>query len=498
MRKLTKFKAVLSLCLTLIVLLTTEGITAMADELPYDSYNYDYRKYIHYTPAPYIPERTVTGLNFDFGVDEDGKAYPAQFNNPQDMCQAPNGDIYIADTNNNRIVVLDSAMKKLIKVITNFQNGEKLDGFKSPNGVCVSERGWLYIADTNNKRVVVLDENDELLQIIENPQSESLDDTFVFNPMKVTVDYADRVYVIAKNMFEGIMVFESNGQFTNFFGTINVEISGWDKFWKRLASKEERANQQLFIPTEFTGIDIDPEGFVYASNIDATGVQAVRRLNPRGEDVIKKGENENVGGDLQIDGISEYSGPSQFTDVVYREKGIYSCLDRKRGRIFTYDHEGNLLYIFGGRGTQEGTFQLPVAVEDIGGRIAILDATKGAILCFKETEYGRLINEAVALRFDGDEAEAVALWERVLELDENNELANTGIGKAYLTAGDYEKAMYYLEIGMARDYYSIAYKRYRNQILTDNANWLLSGLVVLIGAWFVIKQVKKKKKGEVE
>jgi lysyl-tRNA synthetase class 2 len=107
-----------------------------------------------------------------------------------------------------------------------------------------------------NKRVVVLDETENVMQIIENPQSESLDDGFVFSPMKVTVDYADRVYVIAQNMFEGIMVFESNGQFTNFFGTINVEISAWDKFWKRLATKEERANQQLYIPTEFTGIDI--------------------------------------------------------------------------------------------------------------------------------------------------------------------------------------------------------------------------------------------------
>ena len=38
----------------------------MADELPYDSYNYDYREYIHYTPAPYIPSRTVSGLDFTY------------------------------------------------------------------------------------------------------------------------------------------------------------------------------------------------------------------------------------------------------------------------------------------------------------------------------------------------------------------------------------------------------------------------------------------------
>ncbi len=491
MRKLTKFKAVISLCLTLIVLLTTEGITAMADELPYDSYNYDYREYIHYTPAPYIPSRTVSGLDFTWG----GEALGA-FKTPQDMCLAENGDIYIADTGNNRIVILDNAMKNVKKVITTFNNNGEEDKFNSPYGVCVSERGWLYVADMKNKRVVVLDENENVMQIIENPQSESLDDGFVFSPMKVTVDYADRVYVIAQNMFEGIMVFESNGQFTNFFGTINVEISAWDKFWKRLATKEERANQQLFIPTEFTGIDIDPEGFVYASNIDATGVQGVRRLNPRGEDVIKKGANANVGGDLLIDGTSDYSGASQFTDVVYRDNGIYSCLDRKRGRIFTYDHEGNLLYIFGGLGTQEGTFTLAAAVEDIGGKIAVLDATKANIICFEETEYGRLINEAVSLRYDGDEAEAVAIWERVLELDENNELANTGIGKAYLTAGDYEKAMHYLEIGMARDYYSIAFKRFRNQVLTENLSWILTGILVLVVFWFGFKAYKKKKKGE--
>ena len=109
-----------------------------------------------------------------------------------------------------------------------------------------------------------------------------------------------------------------------------------------------------------------------------------------------------MGGDLWISGTSDYAGPSQFTDIVYRENGIYSCLDRKRGRIFTYDHEGNLLYIFGGLGTQEGTFFMPVAIEDIGGSLVVLDATGASIVCFEETEYGRLINDAVALRYDGD------------------------------------------------------------------------------------------------
>jgi hypothetical protein len=96
----------------------------------------------------------------------------------------------------------------------------------------------------------------------------------------------------------------------------------------------------------------------------------------------------------------------------------------------------------------------------------------------------------------------VELWQQVLLLDENNELANTGIGKAYLTAGDYKQAMKYLKLGMARDYYSVAYKRYRNDFLTKYANIYLTVIILLIIVFFVHRKLKKsgiikrgKKKG---
>ncbi len=491
MKKFFKWKKVVALSLAVLTLALAAGETVSASSLPYDTYNYDYREYIHYTPAAYVPASSIGGDDLTWQGANLGK-----FLNPQDLCKDSEGNVYIADTGNNRIVVLTSDMKNVVNVITSFDNNGQEDTFNQPYGVCVSENEKIYIADSQNRRVVILEKDGTFVGTVQNPQSESLDDGYVFTPLKVTVDYADRVYVIAQNMFEGIMVFENTGNFTGFIGTINVEISLWEKFWKRIATKEERSKQQLYIPTEFTGIDIDPDGFVYATNIDSTGTQGVRRLNPKGEDVIKKGENENVGGDLEIDGSTDYAGPSQFTDVVYRQNGIYTCLDRKRGRLFTYDHEGNLLYIFGGLGTQEGTFSMPVAVEDLGEQIIVLDATRAKVMTFDVTEYGRLINEAVALRYDGDESEAVGLWKRVLELDENNELANTGIGKAYLTAGEYELAMKYLEIGMNRDYYSIAFRRYRNELLINNASYFLTGIVVIIVAYQIFKRFRRKKNGK--
>ncbi len=482
-------------CISLMLLIALPVCSLADTDVPYMTYNYDYWGDVMYSPAAYLPAGNISGTAFTF----EGAPLGA-FRDPQDLCVSPTGDIYLADSGNNRVIVFDANLTYVKRVITGFENGAAFDSFRSPQGVAVSIKGQIYVSDTANKRVVVLNGDGTLSKIVENPESDVLGADFVFSPLKVAVDYADRIYVIADRMFQGIMVFESDGRFTGFFGTIKVSISLWDKFWRRLATKEERAKQRLYIPTEFTGIDVDDEGFVFASNVDATGTQAARRLNPRGEDVIRKGVRDSLGGDLWIDGFTEYAGPSKIVDIAYRGNGIYSLLDSRRGRIFTYDHEGNLLYIFGGLGTQVGTFTTPSAIDYTGDRIIALDRAQATILTFKPTEYGRLIDEAVALRFDGDEKLAVALWERVLELDENNELANTGIGKAYLAAGDNESAMKYLKRGMNRSYYSVAFKRYRNELFKENLEYILTGgavFIILLFAFFkVIKpRLKKRRAG---
>ena len=483
MRKFKSLKRITAFLLMSIVLFISLGEKAYAEELPYDTYNYNYREYIVITPAAYVPDEAVTGQMVGAG----------DFFEPQDFCVAEDGKVYVADTKNNRIVVLNKEMTETELIIDSFDNEGVADTFNQPYGVCVSENGQLYVADSMNKRIVVMTPEGEFIKIIDNPQSEILEEGFEFVPLKVTVDYADRVYVISRNAFEGILVFESDGNFTGYFGTIEVKITLWEKFWRKIATKEERAKQQLFIPTEFTGMDVDDGGFIYATNIDSDGVQAVRRLNPQGKDVIQKGENENVGGDLIMDVYGDYGGASEITDVVYRGKGMYSMLDRKRGRVFTYDKEGNLLYIFGGLGSQEGTFNTPIAIEESDGQLLVLDAYHNSIMKFDATEYGNLINQAIGLRYDGDETQAIEIWEKVLRLDENNELANSGIGKAYLTAGENAKAMKYLELGMNRKYYSVAWKRYRNEILTENMNMIMTLLVVLVIAWFVYSKFLKKK-----
>lgn len=466
--------------------------TVSASSVPYDTYNYDYWDYKIKTPAPYYPNGSVTGV----------KVGTKSFVNPQDICLDDQKRLYVADTGNNRIVIIENDLTTIYTEITSFIDSEgKEQTFNAPGGVCVSLSGKLYVCDTENRRVVVLKENEEtktfdFVTYVKDPKSGVLASDFEFKPKKVVVDYADRVYVIAKNVFQGIMAFDADGNFTGFYGTIKVTLSFWQKLWRRLSTKAQRSKQALYIPTEYTGVDIDDDGFVYASYIDDKGTQAAMRLNPKGEDVINK--TDHLAGDIvseeELD-YGPYSGYSYVVDITYRGKGIYSLLDSKRGRIFTYDHEGNLLYIFGGLGTQEGTFTTPIAIEDTGTAMLGLDAYTAQIYIYSPTDYGRLINEAVQLRYDGDETLAVSKWQQVLKYNENFELANVGIGKAYLTAGDYKNALKYLKLGKSKKYYSIAFRRYRNDLLRDNLGYALTGMVVLVIGVYVIKIIHKKRRG---
>ena len=217
MRGMKKARSFMAFLFALMITILSVSQDCMAAELPYITYNYDYWEDIIYTPAAYVPGDSVSGTSLSYQGESIGA-----FLNPQDLCKSPNGDLYVADTGNNRIVVLNQNMTKVKNIITGFDNNGKEDSFNAPYGVAVSEKNQLYIADSQNRRIVVLNPDGSLEKIVENPESEVLADDFVFTPLKVSVDYADRIYCIAQKMFEGIMVFETNGEFTGFFGTINV------------------------------------------------------------------------------------------------------------------------------------------------------------------------------------------------------------------------------------------------------------------------------------
>src|SRR5690625_5098314 len=132
------------------------------------------------------------------------------------------------------------------------------------------------------------------------------------------------------------------------------------------------------------------------------------------------------------------------------EYGVYSALDYKRGRIFTYDEDGNLLYVFGQIGEQRGTFRSPVALARINEDILVLDKGFNRLTRFKPTQFGQLVNQAVMYYNEGNDQKSAEYWHDVLQLDANYEVAYVGIGKALLMEGKNKEAMEYFENGYSR------------------------------------------------
>lgn len=491
----SKSKLISKFIIIVLVLSMIMQTAALADTLPYVTYNFDYWEDIVYTPAAYVPDGSISAnsLNLEGNL---GSIYDL-------YVDTKTGYIFLCDNTYSQIVVVDGTDYSLVTVIDEFYNTETgmMDTFSGPQGVYVSENGSLYVCDTNNARLCWFKQTGENTFEYEGHlessmlQSDILAEGYTFKPTKVCVDSADRIYIINMNEFQGILQLEKDGTFNGYFGTISVNISLWQKVWRTLSTKAQQQKSTMYIPTEYTGIDLDDDGFLYASYVDQNGTQAVMRLNSKGGDVVRKGANDNVGGDIigTTTSLNLYCGTNKIQDVVYCGDGIYSLLDNLRGRIFTYDSEGNLLYIYGGLGTQDGTFSSACAIETNGNQRLVCDINRNEVYIFSPTEYGTLINEAVACRYDGDESQAVDKWAQVLKLNENFEQAYIGIGKAYLNNGEYEKAMDYLSLGMSRSYYSIAYKRYRNNLLKENFNWIFGSIIVLLVAFLGYRVYKKSK-----
>lgn len=472
----------LLISIALISLIATSlPAAAFAADAPYEAYTYNYYRDSVPLPAPFLPERNVTGDQLGVGA----------FKDPNDVYVTDDGGVYILDSGNNRIVRTDGAWRGAA-IIDGFMNEGQMDTFNNPNGLHVGTEG-IYVADTDNNRVVVLSHSGELLRIVQSPKSDVLPADFKFAPLKLTVDEAGRLFVVARGIYEGLMQFDETGVFIGYAGTISVQQTFADRVWKMLSTDAQRARMQLFIPTEFSNVDIDDKGFVYATSVDPGSQTPIRRLNPSGQDVLKRFGYFPVMGDVRFRQFGNNAGPSRLTDIKVLGGGIYVAMDSYRGRLFAYNDEGELLYAFGGKGTQTGLFNTPVAVERIGDRLIVLDRGKRNLVVFEPTLFGKTVHAATTERYNGNDAQAVELWREVLRINSNYDLAYLGIGKSLLMERKNKEAMEYFKLGMQRDYYSLAYKRYRREVMQEHFGTFMSAAAIALAglaAFFIAKRLR--------
>ena len=175
--------------------------------------------------------------------------------------------------------------------------------------------------------------------------------------------------------------------------------------------------------------------------------------------------------DVEGDAIIE---ASTIVDVALGQNGTWSIADQLRGKIYTYDEQGNLLYVFGDK-TQAallGGIDTVISMVYNETDLLVYDKTVEAFTVYKRTEYGDLIAAALQNQRDRNYSEAVTYWRQILQSNSNFDQAYVGIGDSLYRAGKYEEAMEQYKYAHAIENYSEAFRNVRQV-------WLESYIIVV-------------------
>lgn len=427
---------------------------------------------------------------------------------PQDLYVDAAGSLYIADTGNDRVLIYDAQLHPVSVIDTIEFSGER-SALNRPEGVYVYPDGRLLIADTENERLVICDRQGRASAIVEKPENMvGVTEDGRFLPVKAAADSVGRLYVAARNVNYGFVRLDASGSFLGYVGAPAVQPDLFTLFWRRFSTQKQRDMLGQFVATEYSNIFIEERNFIWGtiSTLDSTALESaiasgdtsgnvtpVRRLNSMGQDVLKRNGTHAPLGDL-----SYTDTPSKIVDVAVSEYGIYSLLDSVKGHIFTYDENGNLLYVFGGIGVRKSGFRAPVSISYAGELLIVLDATLGELKVFEPTEYGALVREAIRAQKEGDIEKNYALWSRVVAQNTNFSYGYRGLGDAVMNQKDYKTAMAYYEQAVLPGDYSRAFVQQRRLTMQRVFPWIMGGILVLIAAacgWSVGRRIVRYCRG---
>ena len=311
----------------------------------------------------------------------------------------------------------------------------------------------LYLCDAGNHQVLILDsETLKVKQVVSAP--EDVDFASKFQPVKIVTDSMGRMYIISTNIYEGILLMNFDGKFMTFVVVNYTSLSFWDALKRSRKTEEQLAQETTILQTSFNNLTIDKDGFLYTvsgpvTNADGsvTTETMIKKINQTNKDVLKRNGYSKPIGDLITIKTGANAGTSNFVAIAINDYGVYTVADTKGNRLFTYDNEGNLLYISGGRGSQITNISIPVAITYQGDDILVLDKGNKCVMRYEPTEFAQNINKAVYYEYIGDMTLAADEWQNVINKNNAYELAYVGVGRKYYDEKRYLDAMEYFKNG---------------------------------------------------
>ena len=502
-------KKITSILSVIFVLLMIASIPVGAYS-SYQTYTYDIEGNPLSSPDAYTP--------LDQRIDSSVMGLSTPLNNVNDMIVDENRNIYLADTGNNRIVILDSFFKQK-KIISSFSNKGIPDSLSGPKGVFpTSER--IYVCDTGNSRIVVFDIEGNFEKVIPAPESNLFTSTDIYSPVALAVsatNSGDKLFVVSDTTTQGIIVMKENGEFESFIGAQKVDISFWTWIWRKLQTDEQRKTSSDIISDPYVNIAITDTDMLYAiSKVTASNIKnvitsksvsgdyaPVKLLNQKGDEIMRRNgfwppvgeidydlvttkDDYEITGDIKEAQKNGLGAPSTLVDVAAGPQKTWTTVDQTRSRIYTYDYDGNLLFAFGDKGSQVGNMERITAVDyQDDETMLIFDGDTNTITVFKITDYGRILMQALQHQNEYKYDLAVNDWREILKRNTNFDAAYIGIGTALARQGKYEEAIEYYKSAYDTKNYSAAYTIVRKEFIE---NWIF--VILLVAVVFIFIMIK--------
>jgi hypothetical protein len=420
-----------------------------------------------YTPNPrgagfftrtgdaYLPEFTFTNLGLQ---------------SPEDLFIADDDLMYIADTENKRVVVFDIASGTAVGTVEH-------ESIRMPTGVWKDRAGILYVADPVAKAVLCFNESGRLVKTYERPSAVAYGDRD-FAPRKVSVDSAGNLFVISEGVYDGVIQLSPDGLFLGYFTSNKIDLSFVERLQDLLFTEAQKANLLARAPVTFSNLYLDDRNILYTTTIgDETAA-------------VKK---HNAAGMAIVEGPS--SAESAAVDLWVSRTGIMVVVFAD-GETIIYTKEGDIIATFGYSyelADVAGLFDTPSAVAmDSRGALWYLDREKSFLQSYQPTPYIQDIYTALDYFDRGEYAASIRVWQEVLKVNQVSQIAHLSIGKNYLFLRDYDRALYHTRIANNREFYAESFWEVRNVWLQRNVIYIV-GIIVLLSVLLPVYRLLRRR-----
>lgn len=446
----------------LLILLLTSCLTAQA-ATPYRTFSLGSGMREVETQTAYEPIRAMTR----FG-DETLKS-------PTDLRMGPDGNLYIADNGNKRVVVVTTE-GELVKIIGLNAKGKAI--CKSVKGVYVDNDLNVYVADENGRMVYVFSPEGEIIREYAKPTHQLFGDKSAYKPTKIVLDKRGNLYIASNGNTNGIVQISpvGEGEFLGYYGANNSNVS-FLTLIKDALFKNNSLIMGDIVPVSVTNLCIDQKGMVYT--VTETGdMTSLRRLNVAGRNTMEP----------------DYITSGNSAVAVNASGSVFTAT--KSGYITEYTSEGAMLFTFGAfdAGDQRiGMFKSVTGlVVDDDYTLYVLDESLGSIQVLQPTEFADLVHHAFTLFQEGKYAASKEPWTEVLRMNSMFNYASTGLGEALYREGNFEEAMVAFRNGGEKQGYSDAWWEQRSNWLHSNMSTIIFVAAAVVVVWQIVKFLDRK------